>query len=135
VVARDEREAGRRAALNFGHTVAHPLETASRYRVPHGAAVSIGMVVEARLAVEVTGFPASHARRLVSLLEGLGLPVRLPRGLPREALVAATRRDKKARSGEARFALPLRLGRMPAAEALTVPVAEDRLRAALDPAD
>ena len=50
VVAADEREGGRRKVLNFGHTLGHAVEQASGYRVPHGEAVAIGMVLEAILA-------------------------------------------------------------------------------------
>jgi 3-dehydroquinate synthase len=52
VVRRDEREAGRRAVLNFGHTLAHALEVVTGYATRHGRAVSIGMSVETRLAQE-----------------------------------------------------------------------------------
>jgi len=58
VVRRDERESGLRAVLNFGHTVAHAIETVTGYRWSHGSAVAVGMVVEARLAVEAAGFEA-----------------------------------------------------------------------------
>ena len=112
VVTRDERDSGWRSILNFGHTVAHGIEAASEYRISHGRAVSIGMVVEARLAVEATGFPRADVERLEVLLAALGLPTRLPAEVPLERLLAATRRDKKARGGKARYALPSALGRM-----------------------
>jgi 3-dehydroquinate synthase len=61
IVARDEREAGPRAALNFGHTVGHALERLSGYAIPHGQAVAIGCAVEAAIAVEAAGFPSATA--------------------------------------------------------------------------
>ena len=122
VVVADEREAGRRAVLNFGHTVAHAVEAATDYRVAHGEAVAIGLVAEARLAERITGFPRAHADRIEALLAAFGLPVRPPSGIDRKRLVEAMRRDKKARAGVARCALPERIGRMPRGGDPTVPV-------------
>ena len=128
VVSRDEQEAGRRAMLNFGHTVAHALETASGYRISHGHAVAVGMVAEAGLAVEITGFLPAHAARLKRLLAAFGLPLDWPEGVDLEDVVAATRKDKKARAGQVRHALPRRLGRMPPGQEVSVAVEETRLR-------
>jgi 3-dehydroquinate synthase len=132
VVNRDEREFGWRSILNFGHTVAHGIEVASDYRVTHGRAVSIGMVAEARLAVEATGFPQAVVQRLETLLQGLGLPIRLPEEteVPLEELLVATRRDKKARQGRARYALPTALGKMRSGGE-TMEIEESRLRTLL----
>ena len=128
IVGRDEREHGRRAALNFGHTLAHAAEALCEYRLAHGEAVAAGLCLEARLATELTGFPPAHVRRLEALVKAFGLPSRLPREIEHDALVAATARDKKARSGRVRYALPRRLGRMPPGEDPTLPV-EPRNRA------
>jgi 3-dehydroquinate synthetase len=122
VVAADEREAGRRAVLNFGHTAAHAIEEATDYRVPHGEAVAIGLVAEARLAQRVTGLPRAEADRIEALLRAFGLPVRPPRGLDPERVAAAARRDKKTRAGGVRAVLPERIGRMPRREDPSVPV-------------
>jgi 3-dehydroquinate synthase len=110
IVERDPHEAGRRAVLNFGHTVAHALERVSGFRLSHGAAVAIGLCVEAGIACERTGFPSGHADRLERLLDLMGLPTRLPPTLDPRAIAAATRSDKKRRRGRARYALPVRLG-------------------------
>jgi 3-dehydroquinate synthase len=112
VVAADERDAGRRAILNFGHTAAHAIEAATSYRTPHGEAVAIGCVAEARLAERVSGLPRADADRIEALLARLGLPVRPPRGLDRRRLSDAMRVDKKTRGGVVRCALPERIGRM-----------------------
>jgi 3-dehydroquinate synthase len=122
VVASDEREKGRRAVLNFGHTVAHAIEAAMDYRVEHGEAVSIGIVVEARLAERITGLPRREADRIEALLRAFGLPVRAPRGLDPRRLASAARRDKKTRAGVVRCALPERIGRTPKGSDPTVPV-------------
>ena len=126
LVSRDERDTGVRAALNFGHTAAHAIEAASDYGVPHGEAVAIGLVAEARLAQRLTGFPASQASRIEALLRAFGLPVRPPRRLDPERLLRAFLVDKKTRGGTARCALPLSLGRMPKGSDTTVSVDSTR---------
>jgi len=131
VVQDDERESGRRAILNFGHTIAHAVEAVSGFEESHGRAVSVGMVAESRLAVRETGFPAAQVLRLKALLSALGLPISLPPGLSCERLVAATRRDKKARAGVTRFALPEEIGRMLPGDDVTVEVPEKRLQGVL----
>lgn len=131
VVKRDEREAGRRAILNFGHTVAHALEAATRFRIHHGRAVAVGLRAESLLAVRMTGFSAAQAERVRRLVEAFGLPTRLPGRVRPESVVRLTRRDKKARGGEVRYALPRRIGRMLPAPGFTLPVDESVLRAVL----
>jgi 3-dehydroquinate synthase len=122
VVAFDPHETGRRALLNFGHTVAHAVEAATHYRIAHGEAVAIGIVAESRLAERLTGFPHAHANRIEALLAALGLPVRAPASIDERRLLRAMSRDKKGRAGVVRCALPERLGRMPAGDDPTVPV-------------
>jgi 3-dehydroquinate synthase len=103
VVSIDERDAtGARAALNYGHTLGHALESATGYRgeYSHGEAVAIGMVfaaaVSERMGLCDRGMPGRHASRLGSL----GLPVAPGSGAPDfDALLGAMRRDKKRRSG------------------------------------
>ena len=131
VVRRDEREAGRRAILNFGHTIGHALESVSGYALSHGQAVSIGMAVEARLAVDHAGLSAPAADRIVALLSRFGLPTTIPRGLSLARVRAATHQDKKARSGRARYALPLALGRMSPGAAVTRAIDDSAIAGAL----
>lgn len=132
IVTRDERERGIRAALNFGHTLAHAIEAVTNYRVPHGEAVAAGICLESRIAARVTGFPAAHVRRLAALVAAFDLPVAPPAAAASRAILAATRRDKKARGGVVRYALPRRLGRMPRADAVAVPVPDDLVREILE---
>ena len=112
VVAADEREAGRRAILNFGHTVGHAIEATTKFEVPHGEAVGIGMAYEARLAETLGVAEGGTARRIRGLLERYGLPVELPETATVDGLVAAMQLDKKARAGTVRFALPRAVGVM-----------------------
>ncbi len=110
IVARDERERGERALLNFGHTFAHAYEALAGYdgRLLHGEAVAFGMVLAARLSERLGHADAAVRRRLEAILRRAELPV-TPReaGLtfPPDAVVEAMRHDKKVRHGALRFVL------------------------------
>jgi 3-dehydroquinate synthase len=111
VVARDEREEGERALLNFGHTFGHALETAAGYgTLLHGEAVAIGMVLAARLSARLGRAPAADAERLAALLQRLELPVALPAGSDADALLRLMYLDKKNLSGHLRLILWRGLG-------------------------
>jgi 3-dehydroquinate synthase len=112
VVARDEREAGVRAVLNFGHTIGHAIEAVAKFDVLHGEAVAIGMLLEARLGERLGVTASGTASRVAAILERYQLPLELPATATAEALLAAMRHDKKARDGAIRFALPARVGTM-----------------------
>jgi 3-dehydroquinate synthase len=112
VVAEDERETGRRAILNFGHTVAHAIEATSKYEVLHGEAVAIGMAVEARLAEALGVAAQGTADRVIRLLERYRLPVARPDGASVDDLLEAMRADKKGRRGAIHCALPRGIGTM-----------------------
>jgi 3-dehydroquinate synthase len=131
VVRRDERDTGRRAILNFGHTIGHALEAVSGYSLSHGKAVAIGMSVEARLAVECGSLEPGAARRIVALLAACGLPLSVPAGLAATRVVRATRSDKKSRRGHARYALPAALGRGSPGSAVTREIADAAVLRAL----
>ena len=111
VVEKDEREeTGLRAALNFGHTFGHALESLSGYgTLLHGEGVSIGMVCAARLAERLGRVDSRLTSRLRGLLETLGLPIEVPRLDPQQVVDAMTH-DKKVQHGRLRFILPSRLG-------------------------
>jgi 3-dehydroquinate synthase len=132
VVSGDEREAGRRAILNAGHTVAHALEQATGYGLPHGEAVALGLVTECDLAERLELAGTGLRRRVASLLERLGLPVRLPVPVSPERLLAAMASDKKNRVRQVRFALPTSLGRMDEGEGWTRAAPEAAIREALE---
>ena len=112
VVAADEREAGRRATLNFGHTVGHAVEATAKFAVLHGEAIAIGMACEARLAEALEIAERGTADRIRGVLEGYGLPLALPEPAAVDDLIAAMQLDKKARAGTVRFALPRAIGAM-----------------------
>ncbi|MEJ5313685.1 3-dehydroquinate synthase [Anaerolinea thermophila] len=109
-IERDPYEKGERAALNLGHTVGHAIERASGYRLRHGEAVAIGLVVEAQLAERHGIARKGLAERIAACLRGLGLPERIPAGLDEAAFHAALQVDKKNAGGRVRFALPEDIG-------------------------
>ncbi|MEN8159175.1 MAG: 3-dehydroquinate synthase [Myxococcota bacterium] len=111
VVAEDEREAGLRMLLNFGHTLGHAVEALARYRgVLHGEAVAMGMAFAARHSERLGLAEAGTADRLVALLERLGLPTALPPH-PRRAYLGALAVDKKKRDARIHFVALRAIGR------------------------
>ena len=105
VVGADEREAGLRAILNFGHTFGHAIEAGMGYgQWLHGEAVGCGMVLAADLSAELGLIDADLAQRVARLVARAGLPVQAPR-MPDERWLQLMRHDKKAQAGEIRFVL------------------------------
>jgi 3-dehydroquinate synthase len=106
VVAEDEREAGVRALLNFGHSFAHALETLTDYRqCLHGEAVAIGMMVASRLS-EIRGLCENGlSDRLGKLLHSFNLPLDLPAELATDDILETMKLDKKVIAGAARLIL------------------------------
>lgn len=133
VVAVDERESGPRKSLNFGHTIGHAIEAASEYRLLHGEAIAIGMVLEARLGERLGVTDSGSAESLGEVLERLGSPTRLPAGMSAAELIERTRLDKKSRSGRVEYALIERLGRAASGPdgRWAVPVADEEVLAVL----
>jgi 5-deoxy-5-amino-3-dehydroquinate synthase len=98
-VRADEREAGRRALLNYGHTLAHALETVGRYDLLHGEAVAIGLAFAARLARRMGRIDHARVADHDGLLGAYDLPSRLPPGVDEAEIVLVMGRDKKATTG------------------------------------
>jgi 3-dehydroquinate synthase len=110
VVAADEREAGPRAVLNYGHTVGHAVEAASGYRAVHGRAVALGLRAAAGIAADVGLCDEAVVAAQTELLEAFQLPGPLP-AVSAADVLAAIPRDKKRRGGKVRWVLPRELGR------------------------
>lgn len=110
IVSRDERESGLRMVLNFGHTIGHAVESVSGYRLLHGEAVSIGMVLAARISAGRGLCATTVPLRISGLLAKLGLPVRVPRGLSAAKIMEVMGRDKKVRANRLRFVLTRIIG-------------------------
>ncbi|KQT01778.1 MULTISPECIES: 3-dehydroquinate synthase [unclassified Rhizobium] len=132
VVAADERENGRRALLNLGHTFGHALEAATQYdgaRLVHGEGVSIGMVLAHQFSARMNLASPDDATRVEAHLKTVGLPTRMndiPGGLPpAEKLMDAIAQDKKVKGGKLTFILTRGIGQsfvaddVPASEVLS----------------
>jgi 3-dehydroquinate synthase len=112
VVSRDEHESGLREILNFGHTFAHALESATGYRTYlHGEAVGWGMIAAIRLAVEKELFSPREEERVAKVIARAG-PLPPWPSIPPEQLIAAMQADKKTRAGHLRFVLPEGIGKV-----------------------
>jgi 3-dehydroquinate synthase len=109
VVAKDEREQGPRAILNYGHTAGHALEAASGFRISHGRAVAFGMRVAAQIALSMDLCGKRLVESQDAMLAAYGLPDRAPT-VDISRVLAAIPRDKKARRGKVAWVMPRRLG-------------------------
>ena len=109
IVRADEREkdqGGGRMLLNLGHTFGHAIEQVAGYGTYlHGEAVAIGLVAAARLSARCGLLPAARVAEIEGVVAAHGLPVRLRRSLPVQALLGAMARDKKSRGGRPRLIL------------------------------
>ena len=100
IVAADERESGRRAVLNYGHTLGHALEIATNFRLAHGESVAVGMMYAAHLAKELGRIDANRVEKHREVIVGhYGLSVEVPRGVQRTELIELMKHDKKAVDG------------------------------------
>jgi 3-dehydroquinate synthase len=113
VVSKDEREAGLRAILNYGHTIGHAIETETGYsRFLHGEAIAIGMNREAWLS-EIMGFlNRKDALKIKAVIDSYGLPSELPEDLNADKLISHMKLDKKVEAGEMKFILPEKIGKV-----------------------
>jgi 3-dehydroquinate synthase len=110
VIEADPYDNGVRASLNLGHTIGHALETASKYRLRHGEAVAIGLVIEARLAERLGIAAVGLSETIAVTLVKLGLPTKIPPDLPKDEIIHLIGYDKKMNSGIVCFALPVKIG-------------------------
>ncbi|MBV9616819.1 MAG: 3-dehydroquinate synthase [Ktedonobacteraceae bacterium] len=111
IIEEDEREQGRRAILNYGHTLAHALENVSGYgEWLHGEAVSLGMVAAARIAQEAGMFATSDVERQNALLAALGLPVAYHGSVQARDILAKIQLDKKVVGKRVRWIMPRQIG-------------------------
>ena len=132
VVSADERESGRRAILNYGHTFGHGIEKLCGYgQWLHGEAVAIGMVMAARLSVAVAGLDESVVMRLTALLRRLGLPTALDQASRKvatiEAMMDVMGLDKKVVDGRLRFIVASQLGQVQVRDDIDVDVVRNVL--------
>lgn len=116
IVGKDEKEsvkikgAHSRMLLNYGHTVGHALEVLSDFTLPHGEAVSIGMVAENRVAVGKNLLREENAKRILEVLKSYGLPTKISSQYSASEINRALALDKKNINGKLYFALPTKIG-------------------------
>ncbi len=106
VVAQDEREAGRRMLLNYGHTFGHAIEQLTDYQISHGEGVAIGMNTAAILAAQLGILPTSALERQKRLLQEFQLPVAIPKTLDPADIYHLMEGDKKTVGGVLQLVLP-----------------------------
>ncbi|MFN9644591.1 MAG: 3-dehydroquinate synthase [Cyanobacteriota bacterium] len=134
VVADDEREAGARATLNYGHTLGHVVETLTGYTTYlHGEAVGLGMLMAGTIARRLALWDADAEARQRALVAAAGLPLTLP-PLDPEAVLTTLRSDKKVRDGLVRFVLPTAIGRVVVRDDVDEGTILEALRAHTSPA-
>lgn len=110
VVEIDEKEQGLRRILNFGHTLGHALEALSQYTITHGEGVSMGMVGAARIAERMGYLKSSETARIENLICHAGLPVKIPKSLDTEKIIAHLKMDKKRKGDVIHFVMLKKIG-------------------------
>ncbi len=130
IVAADERESsGKRALLNFGHTIGHAIENAAGYgRYLHGEAISLGLIAACDLSVLHAGFSTAERDLVVQKLTQFKLPIRLSDEVRTDAVIQALLKDKKFTGGRIQFVLTPRLGEAFVSNAVTL----DDIRKAIE---
>lgn len=129
VVSQDEKEAGLRAILNYGHTIGHAVESLTGYKlINHGEAVGIGMVAAGEIATAMDLWPQTATERQLAIIEKTQLPTQLPPTINIDDILTSLRSDKKVKAGKVRFVLPKGIG-----EAfVTDQVTDDTIRTVLE---
>lgn len=131
IVAEDEYDTfGRRALLNFGHTIGHAIEAATNYEIfSHGEAIALGIVAALNLSMRHAGLPPEEYQQIIQLLCSCELPTRIAQQIPHEKIIKALLMDKKFQQGSIRFILSPRLGHAFISSDITLKEIEKTLQA------
>jgi 3-dehydroquinate synthase len=116
IVVKDETEQGLREILNYGHTVGHAIERVSDYQISHGAAVAIGLVSEAKLAVKLGILALTDLTTIEALLSDYDIDATLPENLSVDEICDALLFDKKIKQGQLRCVILEAIGRVKSVE-------------------
>jgi 3-dehydroquinate synthase len=120
VVSQDEKEANLRAILNYGHTIAHAVESLTGYTpINHGEAVAMGMVAAGQIALKLGLWTQEEAQRQDALIAKAGLPTRLPQDFNPTDVLDLLQNDKKVKEGKVRFILPFSIGKVTMSDRVT----------------
>jgi 3-dehydroquinate synthase len=130
IVARDERDrTGKRAILNFGHTVGHAIERAGDYQeFLHGEALSLGIVAACAISIKKAGLANKERDAIVNLLRRFDLPIELLENFSRQKILEALPHDKKFEGGKVRFVVTPCIGSAHVAKHVTL----DDIREAIE---
>jgi 3-dehydroquinate synthase len=109
-IEKDPQEKGLRRILNFGHTVAHALESVANYKIAHGEAVAIGLLAESYLSMRLGLLPQNPFQEIEARITGANFPLRLPSNYNRTSFLHAMQHDKKNAKGVVRFTLLTHIG-------------------------
>lgn len=121
IVSADEKEQGERILLNFGHTVAHALESLLDYKLLlHGEAVALGMIIATDLAIEQQWISSSVFNRLLTLLTEAQLPITLPKEISVAAILSKIKQDKKHTQHALRWVLLKNIGEAQICDTVTI---------------
>jgi 3-dehydroquinate synthase len=122
IITKDEHDrTGKRAVLNFGHTVGHAIERAGNYRkFLHGEALSLGIVAACTISIKRAGLPPRQRDAVIDLLQRFELPTRLPENFPRDEIATALKFDKKFEGGKVRFIVTPKIGAAHLANNVTI---------------
>lgn len=112
VVEKDEKENGDRMILNFGHTIGHALEQLSGYKLMHGEAVALGVIVEAKISQQEGLLHVSEFNRIKALMVKSGLDLLALKKWTPTQVIASARKDKKTRGGKLRVVLIEGIGKL-----------------------
>jgi 3-dehydroquinate synthase len=110
IVQADERESGRRAMLNFGHTFGHAFESQVHLGLKHGEAVAVGIAAAMQVSVVTNRMSDPERQAIIKVLNTLGLPIRLPAAVSMSPVLAAMGHDKKIINNRLRLVLPRGIG-------------------------
>ena len=112
VVEKDEKESGLRQILNFGHTFGHALENYHNYKKKHGHCISIGLVVESKIANLIGKLSNNEAKRIEALINKFNLPTTVEKNIDIDKIMEIMKIDKKARSQKPRFIILEKIGKI-----------------------
>jgi len=110
IVEIDEKEHGLRRILNFGHTLGHALETLSKYTMTHVDGVALGMIAAARISEKMGHLNKESVKRIENLIASAGLPVKIPKFVNPDNIVAQLKMDKKRKGDVVHFVLLKKIG-------------------------
>ncbi len=129
VVSKDEKEAGLRAILNYGHTIGHAIESLTNYeQLVHGEAVAIGMVAAGKIAVKMGLWKADEGKLQDDLITKTGLPTAIPPQVTIEDILETVKSDKKVKAGKVRFILPTQIGNVIITDQVTPEIISQALK-------